>query len=105
MKHSSILILYIFLTTFLFISGISGFILNKANFILMLISLELMILAINLNFLFLSTFRWQNINGQIITLFILTVAAAEVSIGLAIMIAYYRISQIILIQSPSSLKG
>lgn len=96
---------YMFLSIFLLISGLNGFILNKANFILMLISLELMILAINLNFLFFSAFKHLNIDGQLITLFILTVGAAEVSIGLAIMIVYYRVIQLIIVQAPSSIKG
>lgn len=96
---------YIFLSTFLFISGLNSLILNKANFILILISLELMILAVNLNFLFFSSFKHLNIEGQMITLFILTVAAAEVAIGLGIMVIYYKISQCITVQAASSIKG
>ena len=88
----------------LFTLGICGILLNRKNIILILMSIELMLLAINLNFIFFSIFI-DDIVGQIFSLFILTIAAAESAIGLAILIIYYRIRGTIAISYLNILKG
>ena len=77
------------LTTFLFFTGTIGVALNRKNIIITMMSIELMLLAVNLNFLIFSQ-QFDDIVGQIFSFFILTVAAAESSIGLAIIILYYK---------------
>ena len=88
----------------LFTIGICGILLNRKNIILILMSIELMLLAINLNLIFFSIFI-DDIVGQIFSLFILTIAAAESAIGLAILIIYYRIRGTIAISYLNILKG
>jgi len=78
------------LSIVLFFIGLLGFALNRKNLLLIIFSLELSILAINFNF-FIASFYLDDILGQIFGVFILTIAAAETSIGLAILIIYYRI--------------
>ena len=80
---------YLILSTIIFAIGISGMILNKKNVINILMSIELMLLAVNMNLVAFSIFS-QDINGQIFTIFILTVAAAEAAIGLAILVMHFR---------------
>jgi NADH-quinone oxidoreductase subunit K len=75
---------------FLFCLGLFGIILNRQNIIIILMSIELLLLSINLNFLYFSIFI-DDIIGQIFSLFILTVAAAESAIGLALMIIFFKI--------------
>lgn len=75
---------------FLFCFGLFGIILNRQNIIIILMSIELLLLSINLNFLYFSVFL-DDIIGQIFSLFILTVAAAESAIGLAIMIVFFKL--------------
>ena len=71
------------------IKKILGLVLNKANLIIMIMSIELMVLAINLNFIFFSLLL-DDLIGQTFSIFILALAAAESSIGLAFVVAYYR---------------
>jgi NADH-quinone oxidoreductase subunit K len=73
-----------------FLIGIYGIFLNRRNVIIMLMSLELMLLAINLNFIIFSAYL-DDLVGQILALLILTVAGAESAIGLALLVIYYRI--------------
>ena len=75
---------------FLFCLGLLGIILNRQNIIIILMSIELLLLSINLNFIYFSVFL-DDIVGQIFALLILTVAAAESAIGLAIMIVFFKI--------------
>ena len=75
---------------FLFCLGLFGIILNRQNIIIILMSIELLLLSINLNFIYFS-FYLDDIMGQIFSLLILTVAAAESAIGLAIMIIFFKI--------------
>ncbi len=77
------------LNFFLFFLGLLGIILNRQNLILILISIELMLLSINMNFICFSVYL-DDVMGQIFALLILTVAAAESAIGLAIMIVFFR---------------
>jgi NADH-quinone oxidoreductase subunit K len=74
----------------LFVIGILGLVFNRKNILIIIISIELMLLAVNLNFIVFSIYLDDSL-GQLFVLFILTVAAAESSIGLAILIAYYKI--------------
>lgn len=78
--------------------------LNRKNIILMLMSIELMLLAVNFNFIIFSVFL-DDIIGQIFALFVLTVAAAESAIGLAILVIYYRIRGTVSIEYINLLKG
>lgn len=81
---------YLSVAMILFLIGVLGIVLNRKNLIVMLMSVELMLLAINLNFIVYSILL-NDVMGQIFSLFVLTVAAAESAIGLAILIAYYRV--------------
>lgn len=74
----------------LFIIGVYGMTLSRNHLIIVLVSLELMLLSININFI-ISSIYMDDIMGELYTLIILTIAAAEISIGLAICIAYYRL--------------
>lgn len=95
---------YLLLSSLLFILGIGGLFLNRKTVITVLISLELLLLAVNINFVAFSHFI-QDITGQIFTVFILTVAAAEAAIGLAILVIYYRNAGNIDIDSINQMKG
>lgn len=90
-------ILNIFFFTFLLFNlGLLGIIINRQNLILILISIELMLLSINLNFIFFSLYL-DDILGELFALLILTVAAAESAIGLAIIISFFRARGTVLI--------
>lgn len=80
---------YLVLSGLLFTIGVMGIFLNRRNVIIMLMSIELILLSVNLNFVAFSN-SLNDISGQIFTLFILTVAAAESAIGLAILVVYFR---------------
>ena len=95
---------YLIIAIILFFFGIIGIFLNRKNIIIMLMSIELMLLAINFNFIIFSMYL-DDIMGQIFSLFILTVAAAESAIGLAILVIYYRIRNTIAIDFISLIKG
>jgi NADH-quinone oxidoreductase subunit K len=95
---------FLIISILLFLIGILGIFLVKKNIIVILMSIELMLLAININFVIFSIYL-DDIVGQIFALFILTVAAAESAIGLAILVVYYRIKGIISINFINSIKG
>lgn len=80
---------YLILSAILFAISVMGIILNRKNIIVVLMSLELMLLAVNFNFIAFSSFS-NNITGQIFVFFTLTVAAAESAIGLAILVTLFR---------------
>lgn len=96
--------LVLFLAVILFALGMWGIFLTRKNIIIVLISIELMLLAVNLNFIVFSVLL-DDIMGQVYALLILTVAAAESAIGLAILVAYYRLNGIIQIDLISAIKG
>lgn len=98
------IIKFLFTSLFLFLIGIWGIFLVRKNIIIILMSIELMLLSINLNFIIFSIIL-DDIAGQIFALFVLTVAAAESAIGLAILVVYYRIKGIISINYINSIKG
>ncbi len=81
--------LHLVLSLLLFIIGIFGLFLSRKNIILIIMSLELMLLSINYNFLFLSTYL-DDLLGQLFSLLVLTIGACESAIGLALLICYYR---------------
>jgi NADH-quinone oxidoreductase subunit K len=95
---------YLTLAACLFTLGILGIFLNRKNVIVILMSVELMLLAVNLNVVAFSAFL-GNITGQIFALFILTVAAAEAAIGLAIIVVYYRNRGSIAVEDINMMKG
>ena len=78
------------LSIFLFIIGVLGFILNRKNIILMIISIEIMLLAITL-FILLNSFEFNDNSGQIFSIYVISIAGAESVIGLSILVAYYRL--------------
>jgi len=95
---------FLFVSILLFLIGLMGIFLVKKNIIIILMSIELILLAVNLNFIIFSVYL-NDITGQIFGLFIITVAAAESAIGLAILVIYYRIKGIISINFINSIKG
>jgi len=95
---------YLIISVSLFLIGILGIFLVKKNIIIILMAIELMLLAININFIVFSVYL-GDITGQVFAIFILTVAAAESAIGLAILVVYYRIKGIISINFINSIKG
>ena len=95
---------YLLLAAIIFIIGVIGIFLNRKNVIIILMSIELILLAVNINLVSFSIFT-QDLTGQIFTMFILTVAAAEAAIGLAIIVVYYRNKGSIRVEDISSLKG
>jgi NADH:ubiquinone oxidoreductase subunit K len=95
---------FILVSTIMFFIGIFGIFLIKKNIIIILMSIELMLLSININFVIFSIYL-DDIIGQLFALFVLTVAAAESAIGLAILVVYYRIKGIISINYINSIKG
>ena len=95
---------FLFLAAIVFTIGVFGIFLNRKNIIVILMSVELMLLAVNLNFVTFSD-MWQNLGGQVFTMFILTVAAAEAAIGLAILVVFFRNRGDIKVESLSELKG
>lgn len=95
---------YLTVAIILFIWGVLGIVLNRSNLIIMLMSIELMLLAISFLFL-INSIVLDNLNGQIFTIMVLTVAAAESAIGLAILVAYYRIRGTIAVKSLNLLRG
>ena len=98
------LVHYLILGATIFTIGIIGIFLNRKNLIVILMCIELLLLAVNINFVSFSIFL-NDLNGQIFTLFILTVAAAEAAIGLAIIVVYYRNTGSIGVEDINTLKG
>ena len=95
---------YLVLASTIFTIGVVGIFLNRKNIIVILMSIELILLAVNINLVSFSIYM-NDLTGQIFTLFILTVAAAEAAIGLAIIVIYYRNSGTIRVQEIDKLKG
>ena len=95
---------YLILGATIFTIGVIGIFLNRKNIIVILMSIELILLAVNINLVSFSIYL-GDISGQVFTLFILTVAAAEAAIGLAIIVIYYRKSGTIRVEDINSLKG
>ena len=88
----------------LFLIGVLGLVLNRKNILITIMSIELMLLAVNLNFMLFSVYL-DDVVGQIFVLFILTIAATESAIGLAILVIYYKLKNTIRIDKIKSVKS
>ena len=95
---------YLTVAAILFTLGIFGIFLNRKNVIVILMSVELMLLAVNINFVAFSAFL-HDLVGQVFAMFVLTVAAAEAAIGLAILVVYFRNRGTIAVEDISQMKG
>ena len=95
---------YLTLAAIIFTIGIVGIFLNRKNVIIILMSIELILLAVNINLVSFSIYL-QNLVGQVFAMFILTVAAAEAAVGLAIIVIYYKNKGSINVEQIDSLKG
>jgi NADH-quinone oxidoreductase subunit K len=95
---------YLGLAAILFSLAVAGIFINRKNVILLLMCIELMLLAVNMNFIAFSRFM-GNLDGQVFVFFIMTVAAAEAAIGLAILVVLFRNRQTINVSEMDDLKG
>jgi NADH-quinone oxidoreductase subunit K len=95
---------YLIVAAALFVIGIFGIFQNRKKFIVILMSIELMLLAVNINFVAFSSMSGDLV-GQVFTMFILTVAAAEAAIGLAILVVFFRTRGTIEVEDASVMKG
>ncbi len=97
---------YLTVAAILFTIGIFGIFLNRRNVIIILMSIELILLAVNINLVaFSSSYGLNDLTGQVFALFVLTVAAAEAAIGLAILVIYFRNRGTIAVEDVSRMKG
>jgi NADH-quinone oxidoreductase subunit K len=95
---------YLTVAAILFTLGVAGIILNSKNIIIILMSVELILLSVNLNLVAFSS-KLGDLTGQVFALFVLTVAAAEAAIGLAILVTFYRNRGTIAVEDINNLKG
>ena len=95
---------YLVVAAILFGMGVLGLIANRKNLIIMLMSIELILLAVNLNFVAFSAFL-HDLVGQVFAMFVLTVAAGEAAIGLAILVIYFRGRGTIAVDDANRMKG
>jgi NADH-quinone oxidoreductase subunit K len=95
---------YLIVSAILFSVGIFGIFMNRKNVIVILMSVELMLLAVNINFVAFSA-ELGDLVGQIFAMFVLTVAAAETAIGLAIMVVFFRNRGTIAVEDINAMKG
>jgi NADH-quinone oxidoreductase subunit K len=95
---------YLTVGAILFVLGVFGIFLNRKNVIVILMSVELILLAVNVNLVAFSAFL-NDLTGQVFAMFVLTVAAAEAAIGLAIVVIYFRNKGSIEVEDISTLKG
>ena len=95
---------YLVVGAIMFTLGVAGIILTRKNIIVILMSVELILLSVNINFVAFSK-ELGDLTGQVFALYVLTVAAAEAAIGLAILVAFYRNRGTIAVEDINSLKG
>ncbi len=95
---------YLIVAAILFTLGVAGIILNRKNIIIILMSVELILLAVNVNLVAFSAFL-GDLTGQVFALLVLTVAAAESAIGLAILVVFYRNKGTIAVEDINTMKG
>lgn len=95
---------YLILSAILFTLGVGGIFINRKSIITILMSIELILLAVNINFVAFSVML-EDLFGQIFAMFVLTVAAAEAAIGLAILVTYYRNKGSIAVDDANMMKG
>jgi NADH-quinone oxidoreductase subunit K len=98
------LIHYLVLAGILFVISIAGIFINRRNVLILLMSIELMLLSVNINFIAFSSYL-NDIQGQVFVFFILTVAAAEAAIGLAILVVIFRQRKSLEVDELNELKG
>ncbi len=95
---------FLMVAAMLFVIGVFGIFLNRKNVIVVLMSIELMLLAVNINLVAFSA-HLGDLVGQVFTLFVLTVAAAEAAIGLAILVCFFRVRGTIAVEDVNMMKG
>ena len=95
---------YLIVAAILFTLGVFGIFLNRKNVIIILMSIELMLLSVNINLVSFSAFL-NGLVGQVFAMFVLTVAAAEAAIGLAIIVSYYRNRGSVSVEEINEMKG
>ena len=95
---------YLIVSSILFSISMAGIFINRRNMLLLLMCIELLLLSVNTNFIAFSKFL-NNVDGQVFVLFILTIAAAEAAIGLAILVVIFRQKQTINVEEMDHLKG
>ncbi|MEN8709670.1 MAG: NADH-quinone oxidoreductase subunit NuoK [Paracoccaceae bacterium] len=95
---------YLTVAAILFVIGIFGLFLNRKNIIILLMSIELMLLSVNINMVAFSSYL-GDLTGQVFTMLILTVAAAEAAIGLAILVSFFRNRGTIAVEDVNMMKG
>ena len=104
MNGSIGLIHYLVVAAILFTMGVLGIFLNRKNLIVLLMAIELILLSVNINFVAFSTYL-NEVSGQIMAMFVLTVAAAEAAVGLAILVTFFRNRGDIDVDDASVMKG
>ena len=95
---------YIVVSSILFVLGVLGIFMNRKNIIVVLMAIELIVLAVNINLVAFSAFL-GDLTGQIFAMFVLTVAAGEAAIGLAILVIYFRSRGTIAVDDANRMKG
>jgi len=95
---------YLWVGAILFVLGVSGIMLNRKNVIIILMSIEMILLGVNINLVAFSAFL-HDLTGQVLAMFVLTVAAAEAAIGLAILVLYFRNRGTIAVDDINQMKG
>ena len=95
---------YLILSSIILTLGVFGIFLNRKNVIIILMSIELILASVNINFVVFSSYLGDLV-GQVFAMFILTVAAAEAAIGLAILVCFYRLRNSIFIEDANTMKG
>ena len=95
---------YLIVATILFTIGMLGIFVNRKNVIIILMSVELILLAVNINFVAFSTYL-NDVSGQLMAMFVLTVAAAEAAVGLALVISVYRSRDSVIAEELDTLKN
>ena len=95
---------YLVVGAILFVLGMAGIMLNRRNVIIILMSIEMILLGVNINLVAFSAFL-HDLTGQVLAMFVLTVAAAEAAIGLAILVLYFRNRGTIAVDSIDQMKG
>jgi NADH-quinone oxidoreductase subunit K len=95
---------YVVVSSILFVLGVLGIFLNRKNVIVILMAIELILLAVNINFVAFSSFL-GDLTGQVFAMFVLTVAAAEAAIGLAILVVFFRSRGTIAVDDASQMRG
>ena len=98
------LVHFLTVSAILFTTGVFGILMNRRNVIIILMSIELILLSVNINFVAFSAYL-HNVQGQIMAMFVLTVAAAEAAVGLAILVTFFRNRGDIAVDDASMMKG